>query len=78
MNTDDAEAGDIPDDKYDLHDVIREAKAAYEAPEIIHCPFFGGPVTLNADGFITSRTNRTVLRGMSANKSSNSGFLRRP
>lgn len=57
MMTDESE---LLDDRYDLHDIIRDAKALYLSQESIHCPYFEGPVTLNADGFyhLTHKPNR--------------------
>lgn len=45
---------------YDLHEMLREAKMVYEKQETIHCPYFEGFVTLNADGFVhlTYKSNR--------------------
>ena len=59
MNTENS-GSDILEDQHDLHEIIRQAKSAYDAQEIIHCPFFEGPVTLSADGFyhLTNKPNR--------------------
>src|SRR5665213_4537136 len=51
---------EILEDRHDLHEILRQAKIAYDAHETIHCPYFEGPVTLNADGFnhLTHKSNR--------------------
>ena len=52
---------DIADDHDDLHEILRQARAIYDAQEYIHCPFFGSPVVLTSDGFnhLTHKPNRS-------------------
>ena len=51
---------DLLPDYDDLREVIQQAKDLYGKQEFIHCPYFEGPVTLNADGFahLTHKSNR--------------------
>lgn len=59
MSKEDTESDILPD-HHDLREIMREAKAIYEKQETMHCPYFEGPVTLNADGFVhlTYKPNR--------------------
>lgn len=35
----------------ELHQLLEESRLVYSKRDTIHCPYFDGPVTLNADGF---------------------------
>src|SRR3989344_4936413 len=51
---------EILTDHHDLHGILSEAKAAYEARQTIHCPYFNNDVALTSDGFnhLTHKPNR--------------------